>query len=68
MIQYNTNIKPNVVLICNGTATDNNSSQIIFACYLYPPTDTHTHTDEGVGLYSGVPSVHNFTPLLLLNQ
>jgi len=33
-----------------------------------PPTDAHTHTGEGVGLYSGVPSVHNFTPLLLLNQ
>ena len=26
-----------------------------------PPTDTHTHTGEGVGLYSEVPSVHNFT-------
>ena len=42
---YNTNIKPNMLLTCNGTTTDNNSLQIIFACYLFiSPPLTHTHT------------------------
>jgi hypothetical protein len=38
-IQYNTNIKPNVVLICNGTTTDNNS--LPFTSTLQVPLFSH---------------------------